>query len=87
MLHKKAKAEIKSGRNLKNLSIFPEDLAEGIGSRRKRWWGYVSIYDNTPKKLPHLPPKLAQLYLEVHQGRSQLERSSHVVKVGVEATC
>ena len=32
------------------------------------------------------PKKLLQFYL-VGQGRAQLEHSSHIVKVGVEATC
>ena len=41
--------------------------------------GYVSIYENTTKKL-------LQLYLVV-QGRVQLEHSTHIVKVSVEATC
>ena len=31
--------------------------AEGLGSKRERCWGYISIFDNTPKKLPHLSPK------------------------------
>ena len=46
-------------------------------SRREHCWGYISIYENTPKKLPHLPPKSI----------CKLEHSSHTVKVVVEATC
>ena len=36
---------------------FARNLAEGLGSRRECCWGYVSIFENTPKKLPHLSPK------------------------------
>ena len=32
----------------------PENSAESLGSRTERCWGYVSIYENTPKKLPQL---------------------------------
>ena len=39
-----------------------------------------------PKSSASSPKKLPQLYLVV-QGRAQLEHSSHIVKVGVEATC
>ena len=47
----------------------------------------VTVYENTPEKLPHLPPKkFLQIYLVV-QGRAQLEHNSHIVKVGVKATC
>ena len=31
--------------------------AEGLGHRREPCLGYVSILENTPKKLPHLSPK------------------------------
>ena len=31
--------------------------AEGLWSRRKRCWGNLSIFENTPKKLLHLSPK------------------------------
>ena len=31
--------------------------AEGLWSRREHCWGYVSIFENTPKKLLHLFPK------------------------------
>ena len=34
-----------------------ENSAWGLRSRREHCWGYISIYKNTPKKLPHLPPK------------------------------
>ena len=47
----------------------------------------LSIYENTLKKLPHLPPKSCCnfTYLVVH-GSMQSEHCSHIVKVGVEAT-
>ena len=64
-----------SARDLKNLCILLENSAEGFGSRRERCWYYVVfVFKNTPKNL-------------VVQGRTQLEHSSHIVKVGVEATC
>ena len=41
----------------------------------ERCWSYiVSVFENTPKNL-------------VIQGRAQLEHNSHIVMVGVEATC
>ena len=62
-------------RDLKNLCILPENLAEALGSRKEHCWGYVvSAFENRTKNL-------------VLQGRVQLEPSSHIVKVGVEATC
>ena len=64
-----------SARDLKNLCILLENSAEGFGSRRECCWYYVVfVFKNTPKNL-------------VVQGRTQLEHSSHIVKVGVEATC
>ena len=73
--HKKVKATRYSARDLKNLSILPENSTEGLGSRKECCWHYVvSIFENT------------QTYLVV-QRRVQLEHSSHIVKVGVEATC
>ena len=50
--------------------------AERLKSRRECCWGYVSIFENTPKKLPHVSPKSWQLKL-----------SSHIVNVGVKAMC
>ena len=44
----------KSARDLKHLLILPENSAEDLGSRREHCCGYRSIYQNTPKKLPHL---------------------------------
>ena len=66
------------GISSREFTHFAGNSAEGLGSRRESSWGYVSIFENTPKKLQ-------QLYLVV-QGRAQLEHSSHIVKVGVEAT-
>ena len=43
---------------------------------RERCWGYVSIFENTPKSCG-----------DFTQGKAQLEHSSHIVNVGVEATC
>ena len=73
--NKKTKAERKSASDLENLRILLENSAEGLGSRREHCWSYiVSAFENTTKNL-------------VVQGRVQLEHSSHIVKVGVEATC
>ena len=74
-----AKTSKYSARDLKNLRILPENTSEGLRSWREHCWGYASIYENAPKNFP-------QLYLMV-QGSAQLEHSSHIVKVGVEATC
>ena len=73
--HKKTKATRYSARDLKNSCILPENSAEDLGSRREHCWSYiVSAFENTTKNL-------------VVQGRVQLEHSSHIVKVSVEATC
>ena len=84
-----AKAERKSVRDLRNLCTLPENSAECLGSRRSAAGVtiYLSIYENTLKKLPHLPPKSCCnfTYLVVH-GSMQSEHCSHIVKVGVEAT-
>ena len=70
---KKAKAARYSTRDLKNLSILPENSAEGFMSRREYCGGYiVSVFENIPQNL-------------VVQGRVQLENISHI-KIGVEAT-
>ena len=54
---------------------FAENSAEVLGSRREHCWSYiVSVFENKTKNL------------EV-QRSVQLEHSSHIVKIGVEATC
>ena len=69
--YKKVKAIRYSARDLKNLSILPETLAEGLGSRRECSCHYVvSAFENTPQNL-------------VDQRRIQLEHSSHRVKVSI----
>ena len=71
----KVKAIRYSARNLKNLHIFPENSAEGLGCRRERCLRYiVFVFEKTPKNL-------------LVQGRTQLKRSSTIVKVSVEAAC
>ena len=48
--------------------MFSENSAEGLRSRRERYWRYVVyVFENTPKNL-------------VVQGRAQLEHSSHIVR-------
>ena len=81
--HKKAKAERKSAGDLKNLLILPENSAEGFMSRRERCWVYVSMRIH-PKRCHIFPLKVATT---VVQRRVQLEHSSQIVRVGVEATC
>ena len=60
--------------DLKNLHILPENSAEGLRSRRALLELCSMFFENTTKNL-------------VVQGRVQLEHSSHMVKVSVEATC
>ena len=36
---------------------FAGNLQEGHGSRREHCWDYVSVFENTSKKLLHLSPK------------------------------
>ena len=79
-----------STRDLKNLWILPENSAKCLGSRRECCCGYISIYENSPKKLQHLPslsPEVCRSFFLMAQGRMQLEHSSHVVKVGGKITC
>ena len=58
-----------SARDLKNLRILLENLAEGLGSKKEHCCSYVvSAFENTNKNL-------------VVQGRVQLEHSSDIVKV------
>ena len=45
--YKKATTERKSAKGFKILHILSESLAEGLGSRRQHWWGYIFIYENT----------------------------------------
>ena len=41
-----------SEKDLNNLHVLPENLAEGLGSRRLRCWSYiVFIIENIPKNL------------------------------------
>ena len=52
--HKKAKAARYSAGNLKNLPILPKNSAKGLRPSRELGWGYISVYENTPKKLPQI---------------------------------
>ena len=73
--HKKAKVAWYSARDLHNLLILPENLAEGLWYRRECCWSYlVSVLEIPPKNI-------------VVQGRTQLKHNSYIVKVGVKATC
>ena len=46
-----------SGISTRKLTHFAGNSAEDLGSRRERCLGYVSIFENTLKKLLHLSPK------------------------------
>ena len=37
---------------------FARNSVEGVESRRERCWGYVAIYESSPKKVPHLAATL-----------------------------
>ena len=39
------------------LGILPENVAEGLGSRREHCWSYISVSENIPETLPHLSHK------------------------------
>ena len=45
------------GISTREFTYFAENSAEGLGSRRECCWGYISIFENTSKKLLHLSPK------------------------------
>ena len=64
---------------LKIYVFCPKIQQRALGSRESTAGVTVSIYENTPEKMP-------QHYFMVH-GRAQLEHSSHIIKVIVEATC
>ena len=53
----KAKVERKSARDIKNLRILPKKFSRRPQAQERALHGYVSIYENTPKKLPHLPSR------------------------------
>ena len=52
-----AKVERKSARGLRNLRILPDNLAEDLCFGTERCPGYISFYENTSRKLLHLPHK------------------------------
>ena len=35
---------------------FCQEIQQNTAGPRERCWCYVNIYENAPKKLPHLPP-------------------------------
>ena len=41
----------------KEFMPFAGNSAEGLRSTRQHYWGYVSVYENTPKKLLRISPK------------------------------
>ena len=53
---KKAKVTRYSTSDLKTLHILPENAAGALRSRRECCRGYVSVYENTPEKLPQSFP-------------------------------
>ena len=71
---------------LKIYAFFRKIPQRALGPGESCYWGYEAIYENTPKKLLHLPQKVAATLLSGPR-KAWLEHSSHLVKVGVEATC
>ena len=55
--NRKAKTERKSAAVLKIYTFCHKIQQASLRSRRERCWGYLSICENTPEKLLHLPPK------------------------------
>ena len=45
------------GISSREFTHFVGNSVEGLGPRRKCCWDYVSVFENTPKKLLHLSPK------------------------------
>ena len=60
-----------------NFMHFAGKFSRGPQVRKRDSWGYRSLYENTPEKLLHLPPKSCP----------NLEHISHIVKVGIKAVC
>ena len=63
---------------------FCQKIQQKTSSPGECCWCYVSIYENAPIKLLHLPPK------SCHNFTQQLKEgqySSYTVMVGVKATC
>ena len=54
-----------------------KNSSKGLGSRRGPCWGYISIFENTPRKLLHL--SCENFFYLVVQGKAQLEHSSHML--------
>ena len=48
------------GISSREFTHFAGNSAEGLRSRREHCWGYISVFENTPKKLPHLSPKICR---------------------------
>ena len=57
MTTKKGQSHKKISWDLKNLCILPENSAERLRPSRDCCWGYISIFENTPQKMPHLSLK------------------------------
>ena len=45
------------GISSREFTHFAQNSVESLGSRRERWQDYVSVFENTTKKLLHLSPK------------------------------
>ena len=64
---------------ISKIYAFCRKIQQRASDPRESAAGVMSVYENTPEKLPHF-------YLTV-QGRVQLEYSSPIIKVIVEVTC
>ena len=56
------------GISSREFTHFAGNSAEGLGSRIERCWHYVSVFDNTPRKLLIIP-----LRARLHETRSELK--------------
>ena len=50
-------------------------LSRAGESRREYCWGYVFIYENTPKKLPNLPPKSCCNFMQLYSSYLEVRHS------------
>ena len=69
-----------------NFMHFAGKFSRGPQVRKRDSWGYGSLYENTPEKLLHLPPKSCPNFMQWFK-EAHLEHISHIVKVGIKAVC
>ena len=74
----KAKGTTYSARDRSSL-ILPENSAVGLGFWREHRWSYVFVYENSPKKFLHLPPKSCCNFTYWLKEGHSFVHSSHIV--------